>query len=229
MQTREIRLTYFGIDKLPEPERGTAAEAQTLLLTLESHLTGVAAAIALFHHSRELCREDSRNRRSTSMQPFHLWGQIAARDAAISIHDFTTAVGKIREDVLKLPSLQFAVDASLLNRAAGLRTTYFPGSREARNGVAHSSDAFTTEYDAHKIKPGQSIPGVVTDNPDGPVGSYFSGVSGDVGITTYQGKVHKTPMTQETLARMEEIIRMLHDALAGVERWARLPKEKRQL
>ncbi|WP_342163087.1 hypothetical protein [Methylobacterium sp. SD21] len=69
-----------------------------------------------------------------------IWQTIAARDGALTVQHIAVKMQQISSSIYNSPVLQKNVNHHTLRAATKLMDSYFPGSRDLRNAVAHQSE-----------------------------------------------------------------------------------------
>jgi hypothetical protein len=215
---------------LPAEEAKNAQAAEKNLLELVGYVDRVAHALELvdFCEAREqdILRqfEEIRERREVARKnnnPLWLevgraeiarnmqigshntWMHIAARDVAITIHDFHRSMAFAVRYAELCPSLRTPANNRAKNAAMKLFTEYFPQAKLIRHAAGHSTDFFGSpkDRDANSVKPPDTIPGLIE-------GCSFA-ISGTIAertvIYTGYGETMTFDLTLKTLERLADV------------------------
>jgi hypothetical protein len=115
------------IGQLPAEEQEVGWSISLNLNSLSKESKNIAAAVALFLMCRERGADDL----------FGDWMQIAARDCALSIHNFGTALAKVRSLIGKAKSWHPLINTEALKSAEMAFNEKFPFAHKMRHSVAH--------------------------------------------------------------------------------------------
>lgn len=197
-------------DGLPDSEKNGAYLVEANLSNLDSHVRDMQTALRLFDFT-------SANQAGARQQPYENkqaqafleissgWQMVAARDGAMTIYHFATALAGIRETVSASPTLYGLVDMLKLKAANQLLHKRFPNFGDVRNAVAHVADKMKTpsKYDEHSFSGSMNNAAIKADNISGLTISNM--LMDRKYANTWNGKLLEYEISGETVASLNEI------------------------
>ena len=196
-----------AIAQLPAHEEHVGMLTYGQLILLHKHAQDFGAASGLIDYCQNFFVPETLR---------HLWSELAARDAVMTIYHFAVTLRSIRSGSSKLTSLRDKIIFSDLRAATADFDAFFPSSVAMRHGVGHRADNIAN---LNEIKSHQSDTGLV-------FGAYR-----DRGYTvTYKGIDHTLLVNTRNFRALIEIVLKVFGAfphLAGILPRPVVPKDSR--
>ena len=231
------------ITELAEEDAETAWHIRNQLGELTLYVDRFSAALALIERSRsevsdlKAARTAEKNRlRGTPeymrvhdaqkefmdlIHRLHTWIQMAARDAVMTIWDFTRTVVEIRYNLDSCPSLNALVPRPQLEKALGEMGKAFPNRKYTRHAAAHPADMGKTrkERNRHATSEKIELDGFLSSG--GNV-SLSSVITGDGVVSwTYEGRLIQAHINEGGLANLIRIREMVFECFSNAEKETR--------
>ncbi len=127
-QFKPPRSPSLALWDLLDADQEVARSIDQNLSDMSRSANDVAAAIALFHFSRS---------NGQGFDLFRDWLFLAARDGAMSIRNFGTALAKVRDLIGRIPAWLLLVYTNALKEAEKEFHASFPFAHKMRHSVAH--------------------------------------------------------------------------------------------
>jgi hypothetical protein len=214
---------------LPAEERRAAVLVCDNLRLLKTHVDALGAALSLFDYcdkQRRICRETlaaaprDEIARATRRTMFS-WQLVAARDGAMTIYHFATAMDGIDQTVATCPTLLALMNRPMRKAANQYFRQYFPSYIDIRDAVVHTAEKTKTpekpaehahkaayESSAMRILEGSTL--VITNTLEG---RRFT--------NTWEGRVLAFELSQETVNQLDNVKAQMWTAFREAERQTR--------
>lgn len=150
----------------------------------------------------------------TEVQAYHtwkLWGDIAGRDATMTIYNYAHTLNGVRSGIKNSPTLLSISDAKKLRSAFQNLGKEFPNYELARNAVGHRGETYNTidNIKTHGVNKGEYIE------------YYPGGIKDDAYIATFKGKEIRTELNENKRKKLSEITALVYSAFPSL--FSKLP------
>jgi hypothetical protein len=129
-------MTLYGL-----PEKEVGAKIYHQLTHMESNVERFRAAVDLAANAREW-RNDPGN--SEAFWTIKTWGDIARRDAGMTIQDFKRAMANVKSLHKQSKMVKNHVQMAELEAVFLKFNQRFPGAKQIRNALGHPADVYNT-------------------------------------------------------------------------------------
>ncbi len=169
-------MLLMTMNELAEEERGPALSLNSNLSDMSRYAEALVAAVALFHYCA--ARPDSQNKL------FIAWQFLAARDGAMSLRNFSTALAASRGLLGRVPTWAPSIDVAGLKAAHKEFNAAFPFAHKMRHSVAHPENYSDRTKDMASTA-GISFP--MFEMPAGPAVTISQTLMGHTFVSTIDG------------------------------------------
>lgn len=210
-----MEIPRFDFHTLQEGERLCATALSLNLSRLKSLCDQLQSSNDLFDHTSRLLSRPSFLEREAAWRQFGRWQNIAARNGALVIYDFSQVSQAIGALAAKCPTLFGKLDRDSAKKANTMFNRAFPDFGAVRQAAAHAGEhgAYPADLENDIARDGIDIQGINSNVPTMVSGTLFNRTY----AWTINGRTVSYELSQATVDALESITRARFAQFAPVD------------